>query len=94
MVQSLGKTFWQFLKILNIYFQYDSAIVLQNMYLTQMKIMFPQNLYTIVHGSLICNCLKLEATKMSLNKETSWYIHVVEHYAKIKSGKLLTCTMS
>ena len=69
MVQTLWKTVWQFLTKLNIFFPYNSAMMLLDIH--------PEKLETYVHIKTVTqmftvfffpNCKNLEATKISLIK--------------------------
>ena len=61
------KTFWQFLKKLNVYLPYDHLVI----YPKEMKVCPYKDMYTSVLGSFICNNnnnKKMETTQKSINR--------------------------
>ena len=66
---TLWKTVWQFLTKLRILLPYDPAIMLIDIYPNKLKYNVHTKIrHTNIYSSLIHNCQKLEATKMSFNR--------------------------
>ena len=65
-VQPLWKTFWQFIKKLNIELPYDPAVPFWGIYLRELKMCLYKNLCMNVHSSIIHSSPKAE-TQMSID---------------------------
>ena len=63
MVGPFWETVWHFLKILNIKFPYDPAVLPPDIYPREMKTCLHKNLYMNVHSSIIHNSHKVEPPK-------------------------------
>lgn len=64
-VQTLQKTVWQFLIKANILLPYDPTIIFLNIHPNEVKTGPHKNLN--VYSIFVCNCQKLEATKISFS---------------------------
>jgi len=77
---------WYLLK-LNILILYDLAILLLDIYATDMYICSRREMYKIIHNSTIHSSQKLEITQMSINNRMAKnmkYIHTLEYYTAMR----------